>query len=604
MFKSVFISVYGLCAVFFLLSHASAAVYTIDNTTDNSALTTCNAAAANDCSLRGAIAAANATVADDTINFSPLVFSLAGAAQIITQTGNAQFVINSVTTAGTLTIDGTRADKISIAGGDGTTNTNRVFNVAAGGNLTLNNLTVTNGHAVGSPDGGAILLDGILTVNNSAFKNNTAQNNGGAITVSGSASQLYVNNSTFSDNAATTFSSGAVNFYGGLGRFTNSTFTRNSASTAGGVSYISGTTNVIFTNCTITENNAATSSTGGAIAIASNSGVKLRNNVIARNNFTTATLNKDIYINGNGIVTTLGNNLIGNNSGATTEFPAGVQINGDRSGTTAAPLDPRLSPFGFHGGGLQTFVPTNNTVPANISPAINTGANCVFNLTCATDNPAFALTADERGAARFGTIADAVDIGAVENSVAAAAVLPVAKSGTFYSYTIVPDTGNFNYTMNGTLPAGLSLSQAFTAAPAKGDDNNDSPQAALVISGTPTAPSLPVQISLSGADANTGGVYTQIYQIIVNSPTAASVQVSGRVTNSFNKPVRGAVVTINGINGDSRTAVTNVFGYYNFTEVPSGETYIFNVRAKRCEFNSQALFISTERNDVDFTATP
>ena len=58
------------------------------------------------------------------------------------------------------------------------TGTNWIFHINSGINLTITNLTITNGN---SNYGGAIYNDGTLTVDNSTFTNNTATDYGGAI---------------------------------------------------------------------------------------------------------------------------------------------------------------------------------------------------------------------------------------------------------------------------------------------------------------------------------------------------------------------------------------------------------------------------------------
>jgi hypothetical protein len=82
----------------------------------------------------------------------------------------------------------------------------RIFFILYPGNLTLNDLTITNGYADGSNEkpgaGGAIFnLSTILTVNRSTLQFNSAQLEGGAIYSFGHAT-TYVRDSTISDNSA------------------------------------------------------------------------------------------------------------------------------------------------------------------------------------------------------------------------------------------------------------------------------------------------------------------------------------------------------------------------------------------------------------------
>ena len=65
-----------------------------------------------------------------------------------------------------------------------------------------------------------------------------------------------------------------------------------------------------------------------------------------------------------------------------------------------------------------------------------------------------------------------------------------------------------------------------------------------------------------------------------------------------------ARVSITNQNGETRTAKTNAFGYYNFEEIPVGETYILSAAHKRYQFNSQVITVSEEIQNADFTAEP
>jgi predicted outer membrane repeat protein len=84
----------------------------------------------------------------------------------------------------------------------------RIFHILDSGNLTLNDLTITNGYAssnngnVAAESGAAIYNNkALLTINRATFKSNTADYNGGAIYTVGSAT-TNINDSTISDNSA------------------------------------------------------------------------------------------------------------------------------------------------------------------------------------------------------------------------------------------------------------------------------------------------------------------------------------------------------------------------------------------------------------------
>ncbi|HXD87583.1 MAG TPA: choice-of-anchor Q domain-containing protein, partial [Urbifossiella sp.] len=128
-------------------------------------------------SLREAIDAAETDATADTINFDP---SLAGGTIHLTNANNGAFGPTSFEIATPITIDGS-GQILSI---DGEIGQFRFFGVTATGNLTLENLELTGGQAIGGSGfqggggaaglGGAIFNMGTLTVRNSTLDNNTA----------------------------------------------------------------------------------------------------------------------------------------------------------------------------------------------------------------------------------------------------------------------------------------------------------------------------------------------------------------------------------------------------------------------------------------------
>ena len=159
-----------------------------------------------------------------------------------------------------------------------------IFTITSGVNVTIINLTFTNGT---SNLGGAIYNDGgTLTDTNDTFNNNTATNgyggaifnNGGTLTetndtfnnntaTNGFGGAIYNNvgtltetNDTFNNNTATNSFGGAIFNYGGTVTETNDTFNKNSAYDGGAI-YNGGVT-VTETNDTFNNNSAYD---GGAI---------------------------------------------------------------------------------------------------------------------------------------------------------------------------------------------------------------------------------------------------------------------------------------------------------------------------------------------------
>ena len=88
------------------------------------------------------------------------------------------------------------------------------------------------------------------------------------------------------------------------------------------------------------------------------------------------------------------------------------------------------------------------------------------------------------------------------------------------------------------------------------------------------------------------------------TPTAASVNLGGRVLTTNGSGIRNVRVRLTLPDGTTRTAITGTFGYYNFAEIPSGQTYILTANSKRFVFAAptQIVTLFEERGDLDFIA--
>ncbi|MFL6374830.1 MAG: LamG-like jellyroll fold domain-containing protein [Pyrinomonadaceae bacterium] len=92
------------------------------------------------------------------------------------------------------------------------------------------------------------------------------------------------------------------------------------------------------------------------------------------------------------------------------------------------------------------------------------------------------------------------------------------------------------------------------------------------------------------------------FAIVTNVPTAAKVSVGGRVLTNSGAGLRGATVMMTGPDGKTRTAVSNAFGYYTFSNVQSGEVYTLVVGARRFTFGPKILNLTDAVSDLNFTA--
>lgn len=368
-------------------------------------------------SLISAISTANTTPADSSITLtSGCVYTLT-AANNTTDGGNGLPVIT-----GQVSIQGSGATITRSA-----TAAFRLFDVASGGSLALNDVMLSNGLADdGVSGGGAIFSHGPLTVTQTTFSGNSAPSatgtSGGAIDNSGpltvslsifransgqegggifSQNTASIANTTFSDNTATIFGGGAIVSAVGTMTVADSTFTGN---TGPGGGAIDNDSTVNVSDSTFSGNTAG-SNGGGAIqnfgtvnitysTLSGNSsafGANLHNDTTG----SPMTVSESIVANGGGG----GNNC----SGSPAIVDGGYNIDtGTSCGFSAAnhsmnSTNPELGPLASNGGPAQTMA-----LPPG-SPAVNAIPVTV---------PGCAGSTDQRGVSR--PQGPACDIGAYE----------------------------------------------------------------------------------------------------------------------------------------------------------------------------------------------
>ncbi|MEY2410601.1 MAG: hypothetical protein QOF48_3271 [Verrucomicrobiota bacterium] len=331
-------------------------------------------------SLRQAIGNAGIRPGNDTVTFttnlSGGVIHLTTESLVITNHDGALSII-ATNLPGGLTVSGENA--------------RHVFIVMPGESLTLDSLTISNGHAVS--------LFSITALG------------GGLWNFAGTA---VVRRCTFVDNDAT-FGGALMSYQGNL-TAEHCTFSGNQAVSSGGaIETGAGVPIATLRQCTVVSNSASTS--GGGIRF-NNGSISLSNCLIAANSAPTG---PDVNLVG---ATYAANayNLVGD--GTTSGLNNGV--NGNLIGTAGAPINASLGPLANNGG------PTLTHAPLGGSPAIDAG-NPTFN--------GFGLT-DQRGLARV--VNGRMDIGAVETGLR-----------TYYSFdtfTVFDALGSSVPTYQGTGP--------------------------------------------------------------------------------------------------------------------------------------------------------
>jgi hypothetical protein len=363
----------------------------------------------NNTSLISAITTANTTVGGGTVTLpTGCTFTLTAANNTVQGDNGLPVITNNVT------INGNGAT-IKRASGAPNFRFFLVDNVAPGGNLTLNSLTLSNGVAPVTTEGhggGAIMNRRRLTVTHVTFVNNVDlipgsagggaidNHDGGQATISKStfisnraeeggaveneATQagafLNISQSTFSNNTATKYGGGGVeNQPGGNDALTADTFVGNTALEGGGIA--NGGT-MTLTNSTL-DNNTQKGNGGGGIQ--NYGAITIAQTTLSGNGGPGGGANLHTYVpSGTSVITTVTQSIIANGvtssncsgSGAITDngynLDTGVSCGFSAASHSLSNTQPLLKALASNGGPTQTMAlpaasPAVDAIPATVS---------------------------------------------------------------------------------------------------------------------------------------------------------------------------------------------------------------------------------------------
>ena len=331
--------VFGLVATLMILvlaaNPAHANTFTVNNTNDSGAG-----------SLRQAITDANSNPGDDTINISA------------TGTINLQSALPSLTS---MEINGPGASQLTVRRDQGGNYT--VFSIFQ--NVTINGLTISNGHQTVFGGGGIYVSSGgTLNLKGSVVSGNSASSStdsmyGGGITSQGA---LTLTDSTVSGNTVTSTGSGisGISRGGGIANLgnlalINSTVSGNTAGRGGGIYSSSFTAPITLTNSTLNNNSGPASGAANLYGSSNAATLTFKNTIVA--NPQGGGLDCFSY----GTKTSQGNNL---------EYPVASSTTcGFTQPTDKLNQNPQLGTLQNNGGPTETHALGTN------SPAIDAGTN-------------------------------------------------------------------------------------------------------------------------------------------------------------------------------------------------------------------------------------
>lgn len=440
-----------------------AATFTVDRVDDAPSATACDPATPNDCSLRGAVLAANGLAEASTITVpagtyvlsqpSTCAFRLKGADAPIVGTQKTLCVTRNVTIAGAgaaaTMIDGNHqvGPVIAVSGdvddahlegmtiANGNLTNPGIFNGAGGGINNNGTLTLADGRVIGNETaafgGGGIYNLGSLTIARSTIAQNKAPTSVGGGIYSGGQATLAVSDSTIADNSAISggglFNAAVTNavvttstisgnqatslgggiFNSGSGgappttlTITSSTISGNQSGSSGGGIYNNVVTSVLLNNVTVTDNTGAATNAGGRGGGLSNA----FNGAFALQN-TIVAGNHDVQGVAPDCAATAGQqgtSAFLSRGHNLIQDPTNCALSGDLTGNLLG-VDPLLGPLADNGGATATHV-----VPAE-SPAIDAG-----NPPPPGSGPLACAAVDQRGFVR--PAGAACDVGAFERA--------------------------------------------------------------------------------------------------------------------------------------------------------------------------------------------
>lgn len=155
--------------------------------------------------------------------------------------------------------------------------------------------------------------------------------------------------------------------------------------------------------------------------------------------------------------------------------------------------------------------------------------------------------------------------------------------------------GNFTNVLSGYIPDATTGGTATQVTPI----TTNLPAA------TKNQAQLHIRILTTNAAGNDEWVGIDDINVTCQTVLAGGATIRGRVTNSSGRGVMGTTVTL--IGGTFLRPVyarTNPFGYYTFTDIPTGHAYVVSVSSKNLYFPEPSRVVSLDDNisDVDFIA--
>ncbi|MDQ4120631.1 MAG: carboxypeptidase regulatory-like domain-containing protein [Acidobacteriota bacterium] len=158
------------------------------------------------------------------------------------------------------------------------------------------------------------------------------------------------------------------------------------------------------------------------------------------------------------------------------------------------------------------------------------------------------------------------------------------------------------FSNSGCSPTGFGEGETFIGSQSVTTDSNGNVTVNFTPSGTVPMGQF-ITSTATDPEGNTSE-FSACRQVAL--PTAASVSIGGRIMTAKGRGTSNVLLILTDSTGETRTVMSNAFGYYRFTDVSAGATYTLTASAKRFVFDNptQTLFVSGEMTEINFLVSP
>lgn len=140
-------------------------------------------------------------------------------------------------------------------------------------------------------------------------------------------------------------------------------------------------------------------------------------------------------------------------------------------------------------------------------------------------------------------------------------------------------------------------------------DNRNNVEHVFIPAGIPAGTPFSIQVSataLNGSgilgNADSTDQHFSLVAYNFQAMSLAPVSVSGKVLSNGGRGINRASITLTNMQSESRTIISNQFGYFHFNGVEVGQTYEVQVRSKGYQFSPQQVTVNNEITNLNFVA--